>query len=344
MTTFKQVLKISSFSCIFIGILNLSVSVANTATEVNFAATSEGVQVELPVDLIEVQPVLDEGTQVELSEAQVEEMLPWAQNSKVFLEDLLKRVKKLPLSDKLTKTISGIKNTVLSSAPKNTELLMRYVLNRSLKVVEVIGEQVGTEKNTSILNVQFNILKESIELAMKYYKSDLSFLTNQVDSEELVPFSRFGINYSQFLYQYTKLVVDASAQYQLMRMALGFLQWDLYRDQDNKLYAPIITTINFELSDNPKDLNTSDQEYLEKVRNMKLTYEQQEEKTFDLVKKLYSQEEFIDYVGFASLKKEPKSYTVRDLIKVEDGFELQCSPETQIACLSFLQSLKRAPL
>ena len=301
MTTLKQALKMSGF---IIGILNLSVASANMG---------EGVQVELPVDLIKVQAVLDEGTQVELSEAQVEEMLPWAQNSKVFLEDLLERVRTLPLSDKFDQTVSGIKNTVLSSAPKNTELLMRYVLNRSLKVVEVIDEQIGSEKNTSTLNVQFNILKDSIELAIKYYKNDLSFLTNQIKSDSLVSFSAFGINYSQFLYQYTKLVFDASAQYQLMRMTLGFLQWDLYRDQNNNLYAPVIMTINHELSNNPKDLDVSDQEYLKRVRNMKRTYEQQKDKLPDIAKQshLYNSFANLSPMAIDTLPKPP-------LIRVSD--------------------------
>ena len=329
MTTLKKFFKMSSFSCIFISMLNLSMASANMG---------EGVEVELPVDLIKVQAVLDEGTQVELSEAQVEEMLPWAQNSKVFLEDLLERVKALPLSDKFDQTVSGIKNTVLSSAPKNTELLMRYVLNRSLKVVEVIDEQVGSEKNTSTLNVQFNMLKDSIKLAIKFYKNDLSFITNRAQSDNLVAFSSFGIKYAQFLYQYTKLVFDASAQYQLMRMTLGFLQWDLYRDQNNNLYAPIIMTINHELSNNPKDLDVSDQEYLKRVRNMKRTYEQQKEKIPDIAKQAKQMDSITNLSPMAvdmpmAIDVKYKVFIDKNRSDNNSGVKLQCKLGTHVVSI-----------
>ena len=202
-------------------------------------------------------------------------------------------------------------------------------MSKSGKVVEVIDEQIGTEKNTSTLNVQFNILKESIELAIKYYKNDFSFLTNQAQSDESVSFSRFGINYSQFLYRYTKLVVDASAQYQLMRMTLGFLQWDLYRDQNNNLYAPIIMTINHELSNSPKDLDVSDQEYLKKVRNMKRTYEQQKDKIPDVAKQSSSQEEYVE----APMKERVPYKVLTNSVGRGRHVELQCKPGAHVVSI-----------
>ncbi len=223
---------------------------------------------------INIEAVLNEGTQVELSQEQISEILPWAKNSKIFLENLLEDVAGLRKAEQLQQLKGGIRDVVLKSAPKNTELLMRYVLNRSMKLVDVISTE-SVSGDRGIMSNQLRLLKRSVEMALGYYKSDLSYLNGEDDSEDRVSFGVFGLEYSVFLADLGKSILDASAQYKVIRTGLGFLQWDLYRDQNNKLFAPSIMSLNNVLKANPEDVEASDQNYLERIRQLKRVYKKQ---------------------------------------------------------------------
>jgi hypothetical protein len=235
-------------------------------TTMSFSSVIFAEEVALPV--IAKPAILQEGTQRELSAAQIAELLPWAKNSKLFLNDLLESLQGLSSADKLSRMVDGITSVVGESAPKNSELLMRYVLNRGLVVNEILSKQVK-EEEVGTIDVKIRVLISSIKLAVKYYDDDVNTMTKKASA----PFAKFGVDYNEFLTELNKSIFDASAQYNIQRISLEWLQWDLYRDLNNASYAPQIVKINNSLKVFPANV-TSDRSALSYIKQMKLVSSQ----------------------------------------------------------------------
>ena len=230
---------------------------------------------EFSLDLSQQEIAQLEGTERHLSLEQLNELRPWAENSQILLKDLLNTIKSLSKAEKESELLGVVKDVVLASAPKNTELLMRYVLNRGV----IVYKMLRVETNGSIVgsrNARIRILEQSVHKALHYYQSDLRFLQGGSESVEPIPFAQFGVEYFQFLLELSKSVFDASAQYEMTKMSLEFLQWDLYRDLDQKVYAPQILKINNKLKEIDNALKSSpvtnlsrDQQLIDQIKNMK---------------------------------------------------------------------------
>lgn len=211
---------------------------------------------------------LQEGTQRDLTSAQIAELIPWAKNSKSMLQDLLESTQGLSTEDRIERLSDGIKLVVSDSAPKNSELLMRYTLNRSLVLLETLNKEIDTSSVGSG-DVKFRVLKLSIQLALKYFDADIATLTNS----KSMPFADFGIEYFNFLTDLNKSIFDASAQFSIQRISLEWLQWDLYRDLNNTAYAAEIVKINNLLKMIPATVK-SDKSSISSIKQMKLLIEQ----------------------------------------------------------------------
>ena len=210
-----------------------------------------------------------EGIETKLTLEDIAEILPWAKNSKSRLDDLLENTEANFSKDSLERIlVSGIQKIVNSSGPKHTELLMRYVLNRAIKIHEILVNETNT-KEIGVLDQRIRFLVQSIELAKYYYKSDLDFLNQGRENFRPLNFAYFGIRYSHFLGELSKSLFDASAQYQIERLNLGFLQWDLYRDLENKKYAPVINKIYNQLDVLPVESPSNDQSSVSFIRKIK---------------------------------------------------------------------------
>lgn len=203
----------------------------------SFSSVIYAEEVALPV--ITKPAILQEGTQRDLTVAQIAELLPWAKNSKSLLIDLVESTQALSTDDKIERLFEGVKSVVGESAPKNSELLMRYTLNRSLILVETLNKEMDPAAVGSA-DVKIRVLKLSIAMALKCFDADMANLTNQ----KALPFATFGVDYFNFLTELNKSIFDASSQYQIQRTSLEWLQWDLYRDLNNASYAPQIVKIN----------------------------------------------------------------------------------------------------
>jgi hypothetical protein len=217
---------------------------------------------------IQKPAVLDEGTQRELSAAQIAELLPWAKDSKSFLLDLVENVQSLQTTDRVERLLDGIKTSVIESAPKNSELLMRYALNRAVVINEILGREMDPAAAGTI-DAKSRVLIASINMALKYYDADMATLSKKTAS----PFAAFGIEYYSFLSELNKSIFDASAQYNIQRTSLEWLQWDLYRDLNNASFAPQIVKINNALKIFPTK-KISDAQSLDYIRQMKKVSEQ----------------------------------------------------------------------
>jgi hypothetical protein len=222
------------------------------------------------VNLISIErpSILIEGTQRELTAEQIAELLPWAKNSKDFLTDLLDNVQGLSTFDKVDRLEDGIKQVVIESAPKNSELLMRYTLNRALIISSILDKEIDNN-SVGFTDVKARVLTLSIKLALKYYDEDMATISKKTQS----PFAKYGAEYFNFLTEVNKSIFDASAAYNIQRTSLEWLQWDLYRDLNNTKYASQILKINNSLKTFPAK-KISDVQSLSYIRQMKKVSEQ----------------------------------------------------------------------
>jgi hypothetical protein len=232
----------------------------------SFASVVKADDVTLPV--ISKPTILDEGTQRTLTQAQIAELLPWAKDSKLFLTDLLDNVQGLATTDKIETLLDGIKQVVGESAPKNSELLMRYALNRGLVLNNILTNETS-DLAVGTADAKLRVLRSSVLMAIKYYDTDMAGLTKKTAA----PYVLFGLDYFSFLSELNKSVFDASAQYAIQRTALEWLQWDLYRDLNSASYAPQIVKINNALKTFPAR-KSNDAQSIAAIRQMKKVAQQ----------------------------------------------------------------------
>ena len=234
---------------------------------INFSFLSFGtdkVLEEIPLDFLDNQRMAQlEGVERILSPDQIKEILPWAENSQIYLEELLDEVQGLSKSEKESQLLFGIKSTILSSKPKNTELLMRYVLSRGIRLHEMLLKETN-KKVAGSQDTRIRILEQSAYKALHYYESDLHLLQGKGGISETISFAYFGKEYAQFILEIAKSVFDASAEYGMIKLSLEFLQWDLYRDLERKVYAPQIRKIYTTLNSLSADGGFSDQKLIKK--------------------------------------------------------------------------------
>lgn len=230
-------------------------------TSMSFTSVVWAEDVAIPV--ISKPAVLQEGTQRDLTAAQIADLLPWAKDSKVFLSDLLDSLHNISSQDKVDRMVEGIKQVVGESAPKNSELLMRYSLNRALAVNDIIKKEMDSNQ-VGTIDAQIRVLTTSIKLAIKYYDADMLTLSQKAP----IQFITYGLDYFSFLSELNKSIFDASAQYSIQRTSLEWLQWDLYRDLNNASYAPQIVKINNNLKLLPTK-KVSDAQAITYIRQMK---------------------------------------------------------------------------
>ncbi|MDD4972745.1 MAG: hypothetical protein PHY93_00260 [Bacteriovorax sp.] len=231
-----------------------------------FSSVLKADDIILPV--ISKPATLDEGTQRELSSAQITELLPWAKNSKNFLVDLLDNVQDLGAIDKIDRLTDGIKMVVADSTPKNSELLMRYALNRALVVTNILNSEMDANA-VGTTDAKTRVLILSIKMALKYYDADMSTISKKTAS----PFAAFGADYFTFLTELNKSIFDASAEYNIQRTSLEWLQWDLYRDLTSAQFASQILKINNALKTFPTK-KISDAQAISYIRQMKRVSDQ----------------------------------------------------------------------
>lgn len=211
---------------------------------------------------------LAEGTEHQIDAKEIEALLPWAKDSKIVLEKTLSELEFLKSSEKLSFLESQIKKIVLDSSFSRNELKMRYVLNRSLMFGALIKSQTLKNNNNDDTLCDLYIL--SIKRSLAYLESDLK-------NKDLIEnnYAEFGYEYVMFMFEISKSIVDASAQFHFNKRALEIFQYDLYRDLENKQFATIILDLKntIESLDDTNGL-LSDQFYLSKNRLLIRQYNQ----------------------------------------------------------------------
>ncbi len=207
----------------------------------------------------------NDGLDIQLTDAEIAELRPWAENSEFRLKEILRMSENYSIDDKISYLASGIEKLVIASAPRKSEILLRFALNRGLKIVDVIVNNTDGELNAK--RNMLRVLERSIDFAITYYEDDIAFLTNGAYPKESL--SSFGKDYALFFHDLVKTTLDASAQYELMLLNLHYLKIDLARSLEREKYAGEVLKINDALLLLPTTAPSSDQVSLERIRGMK---------------------------------------------------------------------------
>lgn len=208
-------------------------------------------EVELPS--IQKPAFLTEGTEHQIEAKELEGLLPWAKESRSILEKTLEDQEYLRSSERLTFLENKIKDVIKSSDSQKNELKMRYVLNRTFLFSSIIKERSVLDQN--VIDALIDLYLLSIKKSLEYLNSDLNQI--QQEAKEINnEYAFFGYEYAMLVFEISKSTIDASAQYYFNKRILEVLQYDLYRDLENKKFATQILNINLTL----KDVSQTEQE------------------------------------------------------------------------------------
>lgn len=253
---------ITSFRSLVVG-----VGIATLGIAAGFAQTQSLPQVKAP-------SLVEEGIATKLTSDQMKELLPWATNSRAQLINLLNKVKNDSPERAVPTLIKNIEQIVAASSPSNNELLMRYALNRALKIVDLMEAQYSRD---ALLNIEMRarVLRRSAEMAVKYSDYDTKYVQGGSLEPAKVPYVEFGLEYAQLLMGLNASVVNVRVQFTLGKLGIGFLQWDLYRKAETQVeHSAAIWTLYNELERLEKlPVNLSDNELRELVKGINLAYQ-----------------------------------------------------------------------
>lgn len=209
---------------------------------------------------------LNEGTEREIQDSDIEMLRTWAQDSYTALQRTLDSLKDYPSSEKFGHLRRSIEQIVRQSAPRNNELLMRYTLNRGLLFSEILEREIQN-KSVGYIDLQVRLLQQTILIAQKYYTSDMEFLNSEVSLNR--DYVKFGTEYLNSISELSRSIVDATAQYQALRTAIEIFKYDLFRDKNNKVHAGRIIFIEDEIRNKFPEVISSDRECIRQIRNLK---------------------------------------------------------------------------
>lgn len=216
----------------------------------SFNALADLPRIDAPRELI--QGEFAEGTVTQLSAAEVAEFLPWAQNAHNQLSRALTNTRSLPLRDRRPLLERAIKSVVMRSGDRQYQMFLRFSLNRGLLLVSEMEkhmnmEDIGAQENA------LDILQRSINVALSFYESDLSFqrrAENGTLATEL-SYARFASSYMSQMYPGILNIFDSQAQYRLLYKLIEMVNWDLSRDAHALNYAETIVEAHEALTDLP---------------------------------------------------------------------------------------------
>ncbi len=215
-----------------------------------YCVDSSGAMDELDTKGTVQSAIYSEGTETALSQEEIDALLPWAHDSKLTIERQLQRANGLSVERKFTQLHQSILRIVGDVQNKKGNLLVRFILNRSLKLIEILDHETSSTA-VGIIDTKVRILVESMKLALEYHGADIKFLQKNAH----LPFSQFGKSYFRFLNQLNYSIFDISAQFRIQFFALELLHVDLNRGLDSSEHAQVILEIRNTLAEIPKDIN-----------------------------------------------------------------------------------------
>ncbi len=210
-----------------------------------------------------------EGTVTQLTEAEVAEFLPWAQNARNTLNRALTQARSLPLRDRRAHIERAVEGVVRRSGSRQYQMRMRFALNRGMLLVDELERHVDMNSLGAQENA-LDILQRSIAAGLAFYETDLAFQrrTEEGNTSTVVEYARFGASYMRELYPAVLNVLDASAQYRLLYKLIEMVNWDLSRDAEAASYSEIIVEAYELLQGLPQAPERDDRANLRMIRRL----------------------------------------------------------------------------
>lgn len=208
-----------------------------------------------PRELSDVGSEFSEGTITRLSAEDVDLFIPYVQNAHSVLTKALVDIESMTVQQQVKHLSVVIKNVVKNSGQKNYQTFMRFSLNRTLFLVQELVRESDWATPGTVENV-LNIQVKGIQLALKFYESDLAYQrkVNQGQDSVVLNHAAFAIDFAKTMLTASQSVLDASAQYRLLYKILEMINWDLSRDQNAVEFSDTIVEIYntlFSLDENP---------------------------------------------------------------------------------------------
>ena len=177
----------------------------------------------------------------------------WAQNTALKLTKALEDIKSLSIPEKKEALVSVIQESVTEAKDKRELLLMRFMLNRALKLNEFYQNQ----SDALVLNyVLLPAVKKAILL---YEESDLPFLEANKDKpeSEIKPpaYAAFTKESIDFLLTASNMNKTLEGQFEILRASLVWVGNDLLRSSETKR-NPINANLILDLKQKEEELKT----------------------------------------------------------------------------------------
>ncbi|WPU65225.1 hypothetical protein [Peredibacter starrii] len=225
--------------------------------------------VQAPRELTETSSEFAEGTITRLSAADVDIFIPYAQNAQSVLNKALEDIRSMTVQQQVKHLTAVIKAVVRNSGQKNYQTFMRFSLNRTLFLVQELVKETDWATSGTVENV-LNIQVKGIELALRFYESDLAYQRRANQGKETVALNHaaFANDFGRTMLTATQNVLDASAQYRLLYKILEMINWDFSRDQYaielSDTIVEIYTTL-YSMDENP---TANDADSVQNIRRL----------------------------------------------------------------------------
>lgn len=190
-----------------------------------------------------------EGTNTRLTQQEVAEFLPWAQNAKRQLENAQRQSNMLPLRDRMHHMKRAVESVVGRSGGRQYQMFMRYSLNRGLLLARELENLVDMNAIGSQESV-LDIINRSVKIALSFYESDLSFQERATagNTATTVDHAGFAAAFMREMHPGVVNVLSADAQYRLLYKLIEMVNYDLSQDSHAARYAETIVEA-FELTE-----------------------------------------------------------------------------------------------
>ena len=170
-----------------------------------------------------------------------EDVRQWAQNTSLKLKEVLRKSKKLNPEQKRNFLLCSIRESVEEAQGQSELLLMRFALNRALKLEGLFARQAD---ELSINYILLPAVKQAISL---YERADLPYLEANKDKskEEIEPptYALFTKSNVGFLLTASNMNKTLDGQFHVLRYSIIWLTNDLLRSpkaRRNQVNARII--------------------------------------------------------------------------------------------------------
>ncbi len=218
----------------------------------------------------EVTPpsIFDEGVDTTINPEDIgDDVRQWAQNTALKFRELLKQLKKIDMANKRIFLINAITESVREAQNTKELLLMRFSLNRALRLEQTFQ---GQDDALAVNYVLLPAVKQAMTL---YEQADLPYLeANQGKPEgEIIPpyyanFTKYNVG---FLLVTSIMNKTLEGQFEILKLAIAWMAKDLLRSPESKrnpTNARII--VNLELLDHSlKDIQCPTQSLNNMIRS-----------------------------------------------------------------------------